>query len=479
MNTTEGFNLQPGTVIAGRFEVIKSLGSGSMGLVYACRDRELSGRIVAVKVLYPEVAQDEVSMARFRNEIVSSYRVSHPNVIRSYELVRDNDLIAYTMEYVDGGILLDYINSKNPTSIERAIQIIIEMCAGVQAIHVAGIVHRDLKPENILITQEGEVKIADFGIARMNRGPKLTEHGGVVGTIDYVSPEYILESKVDWRSDIYALGVLSYELIVGVAPFDGDTIYDVMTKRLNEDPKVPSSLRPECPPELDKVILKALARDLNERYQSAAEMGSDLTKIYSTFHAEPLKSKGVDVLTASSEFQGPKLDTETLESLHQPVSGRSIVDSGSASDLFTNDGTNQFDNNEPMINFTPGPMTSNPTDPNTKETVTLNPEIVDIASYYQAGVGQMESVLSGSEEAPLMREDAFLHTTTSLKQMQSAVTANKSFAEKIGFDYRRVLFVIFVLLAIGIGIICGLLLVELMFGEMEFSSLFSRDMWQN
>ena len=219
-----------------------------------------------------------------------------------------------------------------------------------------------------------------------------------------------------------------------------------------------------------------MARDYNDRYQSAAEMGNDLTQIYSTLHAEPLKTEAVNVLTASPEFKGPKLDTETVESLHQPVAGPNIEDSDAAQDPFASDTTSQFDDSEPIINFTPGPLASDvsSSDPNTKKTVTINPEIVDIASYYQAGVvGQMESVLSGSEDASLAPEDAFVHTTTNLKKMQSALVANKSIAEKIGFDYRRVFLVVFVILAIVVGIISGLLLVEVMFGSTELGSFFS------
>ena len=153
------------------------------------------------------------------------------------------------------------------------------MCAGVQAIHDAGIIHRDLKPENILLTKEGNVKIADFGIARTNNGPKLTEHGGVVGTIDYVSPEYMMNSQVDWRSDIYAIGILGYEMVAGESPFRGNSVYDTMTKRLKCDPVKPSSIRLDCPKELDEILLKAMIRNPEERYQSAAEMFYDLRSI--------------------------------------------------------------------------------------------------------------------------------------------------------------------------------------------------------
>jgi serine/threonine protein kinase len=270
-------SLQPGTVIAGRYEVVKCLGAGSVGLVYACRHRDLPGHLVAVKVLFPEVAQDRVAAARFRNEIIASYGVSNPHVVRAYEYLRDGDLVAYTMEYVDGGALADKIEKgSSHLSIEEIVRLLAQMCAGVQAIHDAGIVHRDLKPENILLTRDGDVKIGDFGIARTGHGPRLTEHGGVVGTIDYVSPEYMLNSQVDWRSDLYALGILAYEMLTGISPFRGDSVYATMTKRLKSDPKRPTELRPECPEQLSTIVLKAMARDPELRYQSAAEIYNDL-----------------------------------------------------------------------------------------------------------------------------------------------------------------------------------------------------------
>ena len=272
MNEQHSVSLQPGTVIGGKYEVVKCLGSGSMGLVYACRHRELQGQIVACKVLFPEVAEDKVASARFKNEILASYKVSHPNVVRAYDYLTDRDLVAYTMEYVGGGDLAEKLSARERLPISEIVRLLSQMAAGCHAIHEAGIVHRDLKPENILLTNEGNVKIADFGIARNRHGPKLTEHGGVVGTIDYVAPEYMLKSQVDWRSDIYALGILAYEMVTGEAPFQGDSVYATMTKRLKTDPEPPSKLRSECPVELDQIILKAMARDPEARYQASMEM---------------------------------------------------------------------------------------------------------------------------------------------------------------------------------------------------------------
>ncbi|MFN8391722.1 MAG: protein kinase [Bdellovibrionota bacterium] len=269
-------NLQPGTIVNGRYEVVKCLGTGSMGMVYACRHRELAGHIVAMKVLFPEVARDEVAAARFRNEIVASYGVSHPNVVRAYEYFRDGDLIAFTMEYISGGDIADKIANSDKINIDEVVRMLTQMCSGVQAIHDAGIIHRDLKPENILLTTQGDIKITDFGIARAGTGPRLTDHGGVVGTIDYVSPEYLERGEVDARSDIYALGVIAYEMITHESPFKGKSVIETMTLRLRTDPEPPSGQRADCPPALDAIVLRAMARDPANRYQAAREMFQDL-----------------------------------------------------------------------------------------------------------------------------------------------------------------------------------------------------------
>lgn len=311
MTEEHSISLQPGTVIGGKYEVVKCLGSGSMGLVYACRNRVL-GQIVAVKVLFPEVATDKVASARFKNEILASYEVSHPNVVRAYEYITERDLVAYTMEYVGGGDLASKLGADERIAIPDIIKLLSQMAAGCQAIHDAGIVHRDLKPENILLTSEGNVKIADFGIARNRHGPKLTEHGGVVGTIDYVAPEYMLKSQVDWRSDIYALGILAYEMVAGESPFKGDSVYATMTKRLKTDPDPPSKLRPECPAELDRIILKAMQREPESRYQAAIEMFADLQKLATQTGGVAVSDPGV-IFTSGQNApavhrKGPSVD---------------------------------------------------------------------------------------------------------------------------------------------------------------------------
>ncbi len=300
MSDDHFLNLQPGTIVNGRYEIVKCLGTGSMGMVYACRHRELAGHMVAMKVLFSEVARDEIAAARFRNEIVAAYGVSHPNVVRAYEYFRDGDLIAFTMEYIGGGDLADRLNSDIPLEISEIVDLLHQMCSGVQAVHDAGIIHRDLKPENILITSQGKIKITDFGIARTGTGPKLTEHGGVVGTIDYVSPEYLERGQVDGRSDIYALGILAYEMLTGEAPFKGKSVIETMTMRLRMDPVPPHEVRLDCPEEVGQIILKALRRDPEERYQNASEMQDDL---YDIIRSGLLVAKGAK--GDASPFKGP------------------------------------------------------------------------------------------------------------------------------------------------------------------------------
>jgi serine/threonine protein kinase len=304
-------SLQPGTVIGGKYEVVKCLGAGSMGMVYACRHRDLQGQLVAAKVLFNEVASDAVAAARFKNEILASYGVSHPNVVRAYEFVRDGDLVAYTMEFVGGGDLADRMARPELLSIAEILRLLSQMAAGVQAIHDAGIVHRDLKPENILLTNDGTVKIADFGIARKTGGPKLTEHGGVVGTLEYVSPEYMLRSQVDWRSDIYAMGVLAYELITGEPPFKGDSAYASISMRLQTDAEPPSHFRAECPSGLDRIVLKALRRDPEDRYQAATEMFYEIQEVALSLGIANVSGSGI-LIPPQSTAQGGRYVGPTL-----------------------------------------------------------------------------------------------------------------------------------------------------------------------
>lgn len=309
--------LRPGTLVAGKYEVIQCLGSGSMGVVYSARVSGLasSKSIVALKVLYPEVAKNPVLSARFRNEVLVAYGVNHANVVKAYEYIREKDLIAYSMEYVDGGDLADRLAKWSTGSIPYSLGLkwLWQMASGLQAIHEQGIVHRDLKPENILLTSDDQVKITDFGIAKTNQGPRLTEHGGVVGTLNYVSPEYILHGTVDFRSDIYALGLLAFEMFTGQQPFSGGSVFDMMTTRIKLDPPNPRDLNPQIHQELADIILKCLQRDPSKRYQNMSEI---LLELASFFEKNQIKFELIPKTRVS--------DVKVFEDIEIPVTRSNI-----------------------------------------------------------------------------------------------------------------------------------------------------------
>ena len=272
-------NLQVGSIVANKYEVIRSLGAGSMGMVYACTHKEIPDHIVALKVLFNEIANDSVLSARFKNEIYASYGISHPNVVKAYEFVEEEDFIAFSMEFVDGGDLADLLEKNRHLTYKEIFKIFAQIISGLEAIHEAGLVHRDLKPENILLTSESDVKIADFGIVRNLTGPRLTDHGGVIGTIEYVSPEYLANNQVDRRSDIFSFGVLAYEMISLHSPFDGETLIEVMQKKLKQDPESLLTYREDCPAELEKIVFKCLEKDPEKRYQNANLILEDLKSL--------------------------------------------------------------------------------------------------------------------------------------------------------------------------------------------------------
>ncbi len=262
----------PGTVIAGCYEVVQFLGIGSSGFVYHCRHRELNNYPVAMKIL---TVESEAQIERFRREILATYHVNHPNVIRPYELVTTNDVVAITMEYAAGESLADRIAREGRLPIGLVTDIISAVASGLHAIHEAGIIHRDLKPGNILTTAEGNVKIADFGVAKLDRSSKVSAKG-LLGTVEYLSPEYVQYGAVDRRSDIYSLGVMAYEMITGRLPFQGDSLARTICMRVTDDPQPIATLRPECPPSLAAIVHKAMAGDPRKRYQNAAVLARDI-----------------------------------------------------------------------------------------------------------------------------------------------------------------------------------------------------------
>ncbi|MDT7724781.1 MAG: eukaryotic-like serine/threonine-protein kinase [Actinomycetota bacterium] len=273
-------------LLSNRYELGDTLGYGGMSEVHHGHDVRL-GREVAIKILRADLARDPQFQERFRREAQNAAALNHPAIVAVYdtgEASTDQGALPYiVMEFVEGRTLRDIVKTEGPMSQKRAMEVMADVCAALDFSHRHGIVHRDVKPANVMITKNGAVKVMDFGIARaMHDGQSaMTQTAAVIGTAQYLSPEQARGEQVDARSDVYAAGCVLYELITGEPPFTGDSPVAVAYQHVREDPKPPSSVNPAVAPELDAVVLKALAKGPANRYQSSAEMRSDLVRTLS------------------------------------------------------------------------------------------------------------------------------------------------------------------------------------------------------
>jgi beta-lactam-binding protein with PASTA domain len=270
-------------VLGERYEIGGVLGRGGMAEVHRGRDLRL-GREVAVKVLRSDLARDPSFQVRFRREAQAAASLNHPAIVAVYDTGEDRSSSGATpyivMEYVEGDTLRDVLRREGVLSPERAMNFAADICNALDFSHRNGIVHRDVKPGNVMVTPQGTVKVMDFGIARAvsDSAATMTSTAAVIGTAQYLSPEQARGESVDARSDVYSVGCLLYELVTGAPPFTGDSPVSVAYQHVREDPKLPSSVNPAIPPELDAILLKALSKNPANRYQSAADMRNDLLR---------------------------------------------------------------------------------------------------------------------------------------------------------------------------------------------------------
>jgi serine/threonine protein kinase/tetratricopeptide (TPR) repeat protein len=268
-------------VFASRYEVLDELGSGGMGKVYRVYDRKLEEE-VALKVIRPEIAADRKTIARFRNELKVARKIAHPHVCRMYDLGEDNGLNFIAMEYVAGEDLKRFIRRSGHLTSGKAVAIARQVCSGLDEAHRFGVIHRDLKSSNIMIDREGNARIMDFGIARTFESREITGIGIIIGTAEYMSPEQAQGQKVDQRTDLYALGIILYEMVTGRVPFEDEITLNILRKHEIEQPRPPKHLNPEIPDSLNRIILKCLEKPVQRRYQNAGDLLRDLDVVQTT-----------------------------------------------------------------------------------------------------------------------------------------------------------------------------------------------------
>jgi serine/threonine-protein kinase len=260
------------------YTLIREIGEGGMGTVYLGIDNMLQ-RHVAVKALKPGISLREENMQRFQSEAVTLAKLRHPNITVLYNLIRNGENWCMIMEYVDGETLESLLKKRATLTVKEALYVIIQTLEGLQHAHGKGVVHRDLKPSNLMLSTEGEVKIMDFGIARIAGHSRLTRVGQAVGTPQYMSPEQVKGQEGNAASDIYSLGIVLYELLTGVTPFTDGSEFEIMQAHTNRKPVPPATLNPAIPDELNRAILKAIAKNPSQRFADADEFKQCLKQI--------------------------------------------------------------------------------------------------------------------------------------------------------------------------------------------------------
>lgn len=261
----------------GRYEIISEIGQGAMGVVYKATD-PLIDRTVAIKTINLGLAQEEKEEyeGRFYQEAKAAGRLSHPNIVTIYDVGKSGEVAYIAMEFLQGRELRDVLNDAQVLPVAQVLDIVLQVALGLAYAHEHGIVHRDVKPSNIMVIRDGHVKITDFGIARMESASVRTQTGMVLGSPKYMSPEQVMGKLIDQRSDIFSLGVMLYEMLIGKAPFAGENVNAIMYQTLNGIPPPPSTVNSAVPDMLNFIVAKALAKNLDDRYQNAKDLADDL-----------------------------------------------------------------------------------------------------------------------------------------------------------------------------------------------------------
>lgn len=298
-----------GQLLGNRYLLLEKIGGGGMAVVYKAKCTLLN-RFVAIKILRSDFTNDEEFVKRFKIEAQAVASLSHPNVVSIYDVGHQDDIHYIVMEYVDGMTLKDYINKHGALNWQDAIKITIQICSAIEHAHKNSIVHRDIKPHNILLTKEGIAKVTDFGIARAVTSSTITMVGSTIGSVHYFSPEQARGGFIDEKSDLYSLGIALYEMVTGKVPFDGDTPVSVALKHIQEAPVEPHKIIPSIPYGVNEIIMKAIQKEQNMRYQSATAMKNDLNKVL----VQPQGGfVGNDNLSSQATIRMPAVNSSGME----------------------------------------------------------------------------------------------------------------------------------------------------------------------
>jgi len=333
----------------GRYEILSELGQGSMGVVYKARDPMLD-RIVAIKTINLTLPKEELAEyeARFYQEAKAAGGLSHRNIVTIHDIGRSDRVAYMAMEFLEGQELRRLMQARAPIPIARALDIGAQVAEGLQFAHDRQIIHRDIKPANIMVLNDGLVKITDFGIARMRTNEVKTMTGMILGSPKYMSPEQVSGKRADTRSDIFSLGVVIYEMLTGTSPFVADNIHGVMYQTMNFNPPAPRTLNPELPEVLNYIVAKALAKNLDDRYQHAKDLGNDLRQALSALAGEsgapdvvggPIDTPFVEPaspLTRQEDREARILDMAHIGAVRDSDADQEPAESSSTDDASTN-----------------------------------------------------------------------------------------------------------------------------------------------
>ena len=271
-----GSEVRPGHVIDGRYAIIRILSQGGMSTIYAAEDLHEDARPVVLKIPMQKLGMDPKTMARFEREAEIARRLNHPSVMHFYAGPANPSRAYLVMEYLEGETLYHAMSRVPHYPEAEALKIASRICEALAYLHENGIYHRDLKPENIMLCHDGSIRLMDFGIARSDKSPRLTYVGFVPGTPHYMDPERVQCKRGDARTDIYGLGAILYEMLTGVIAFDHEDPMVIMNSRVTADPEAPRKINPSLSPQAEEIVLRAMAREPDDRYQTAAAMQTDL-----------------------------------------------------------------------------------------------------------------------------------------------------------------------------------------------------------